>query len=314
VPSVTLLSVVMPTLNERENLRAMCEALVSAIKPTGLDYELIFVDDNSSDGTLELLQELRARDPGVKYIVMSRRYGDQPCLMVGLERCTGDVSITMDADLKHPPSCIPSMIEAWSAGAEIVVMRREEAGHASVFKRWTEIAFYRFMAALADSPIIYRFAGYALLDRKVIEALKQFPEREPFLRGLVAFVGFRRREMTYREGERRAGRSKYSFRRMWQLAMAGFTSFSTAPLYLILYLGFALGGLAAFGGVTLAVLHSLGVALSFGAWAVGCVLLLGVALQLMAVGTLGVYMGKVLLELRRRPTYIIARLGGLERD
>lgn len=309
---MALLSVVMPTFHERENLRLMCEALVAAIRPTGLDYELIFVDDNSDDGTREVLEELRASDPGVKYIIMSRRYGDQPCLMAGLEMCEGDVAITMDADLQHPPSCIPSMIEAWRAGTEILVMKRAEAGHTSFLKKWTEIAFYRLMGVLADSPIIYRFAGYALLDRKVIAALKQFPEREPFLRGLVAFVGFRRREMTYCEAERQAGRSKYSLKRMWRLAMAGFTSFSSAALYLPLYLGLALAGVAGFGGVALAVLYSLGVALSFGAWAVGFALVFGMALQLMAVGTLGVYLSKVLLEVRRRPTYIIAQLGGFD--
>jgi polyisoprenyl-phosphate glycosyltransferase len=308
---VTRVSVVLPTFNERENLQAMCDALASAIAPTGLDYELIFVDDNSGDGTIELLQGLRARDPRVKYIIMSRRYGDQPCLMAGLERCTGDVAITMDADLQHPPSYIPSMIEAWRSGAEIVVMRREEAGHASVFKRWTEIAFYRIMAALADSPIIYRFAGYALLDRKVVDALKQFPEREPFLRGLVALVGFRRLDMTYREEQRRAGRSKYSVGRLWHLAMLGFTSFSTAPLYLILYLGIGLGGVAVIGGVALAGIYLLGVSLSYIPWTVACVVLLGAALQLVAVGVLGVYLSKVLQEVRARPTYIIGQLGGL---
>jgi glycosyltransferase involved in cell wall biosynthesis len=308
---VTRVSVVLPTFNERENLQAMCDALASAIAPTGLDYELIFVDDNSGDGTIELLQGLRARDPRVKYIIMSRRYGDQPCLMAGLERCTGDVAITMDADLQHPPSYIPSMIEAWRSGAEIVVMRREEAGHASVFKRWTEIAFYRIMAALADSPIIYRFAGYALLDRKVVDALKRFPEREPFLRGLVALVGFRRLDMTYREEQRRAGRSKYSVGRLWHLAMLGFTSFSTAPLYLILYLGIGLGGVAVIGGVALAGIYLLGVSLSYIPWTVACVVLLGAALQLVAVGVLGVYLSKVLQEVRARPTYIIGQLGGL---
>jgi polyisoprenyl-phosphate glycosyltransferase len=308
---VTRLSVVLPTFNERENLQAMCDALASAIAPTGLDYELIFVDDNSGDGTIELLQALRARDPRIKYIIMSRRYGDQPCLMAGLERCTGDVAITMDADLQHPPSYIPSMIEAWRSGAEIVVMRREEAGHASAFKRLTEIAFYRIMAALADSPIIYRFAGYALLDRKVVDALKRFPEREPFLRGLVALVGFRRLDVTYREEQRKAGRSKYSVGRLWHLAMLGFTSFSTAPLYLILYLGVGLGGLALIGGIVIAVMYLLGISLSYVPWAVACVVLLGAALQLVAVGVLGVYLSKVLQEVRGRPTYIIGQLGGL---
>jgi glycosyltransferase involved in cell wall biosynthesis len=310
---VPLLSVVMPTYNERESLAAMCEALITAIRPTGFDYELIFVDDRSIDGTIELLRELRAQEPAVKYIIMSRRYGDQPCLMAGLERCQGDVAITMDADLQHPPACIPAMLAAWRNGAEVLVMRREEAGHRSWFKRWTEIGFYRVMHLLADTPIIHRFAGFALLDRKAIDALRQFPEREPFLRGLVPWVGYRREELTYREAERQAGRSKYSVRRMWRLAMTGFTSLSTAPLYFVLYAGLALILLAGVSGLWLGALHARGVAPA-GVWAIACAVALIGGVQLVGVGILGVYLGKVLLEVRGRPTYIIGELGGLNRD
>ena len=308
-----LLSVVLPTYNERENLPAMCEALRVAIAPTGFEYELIFVDDRSTDGTVELLHQLHAADPAIKYIIMSRRYGDQPCLMAGLERCLGDVEITMDADLQHPPSYIPAMLQAWREGAEVLAMRREEAGHASWLKGWTEIAFYRLMDFLADTPIIYRFAGFALLDRKAIDALKQFSEREPFLRGLVPWVGYRRQEMTYREEERRAGRSKYSLGRMWRLAMTGFTSLSTAPLYFILYAGLALTLIAALAGIGLVVLTARAAAPET-SWVIAWAATFLGGVQLVAVGTLGVYLGKVLLEVRRRPAYIVAELGGFNRD
>jgi dolichol-phosphate mannosyltransferase len=305
-----LLSVVLPTLNERENIGAMYAALKAVVDAEVVAYEFIFVDDNSEDGTIALLEKLHERDPCVKYIIMSRRYGDQACLMAGLRASSGQVVVTMDADLQHPPAYIGAMLAKWREGYDVVAMRRETAGHESWFKRWTELRFYDALAKLSNAPIIPRFAGYALLDRKVVRALSQFEERDPFLRGLIASVGFRRADMLYEEGARPAGRSKFSLQRLLKLALTGVTSFSTVPLYFAFWTGLAAligSGLGAFA-VALATLIRAEIAVRFWLLVIGMAAFAG--LQLCATGLLGVYVGKLLREVRKRPSYIVARTGG----
>lgn len=305
-----LLSVVLPTLNERENIVAMYDALKAAVDEQALAYEFIFVDDNSEDGTIELIEKLHERDPCVKYIVMSRRYGDQACLMAGLRACTGDVVVTMDADLQHPPEYIGAMLAKWREGYDVVAMRRKTAGHESWFKKWSELLFYGAVAKLSNAPIVPRFAGYALLDRKVVNALGQFEERDPFLRGLIASVGFRRTEMLYTEGPRPAGHSKFSSGRLFRLALTGLTSFSTVPLYFACWAGMAALIGSVLGALAVMLATVLGVPIATDFW----VIVIGMAafsgLQLCATGVLGVYVGKLLREVRKRPSYIVARTGG----
>ena len=305
----------MPTLNERENIERMYEGLKDVVDALGIGYEFIFIDDNSQDGTIEILKRLRERDPNVKYVVMSRRFGDQPCLMAGLRASSGDAVVTMDADLQHPPSLIPQMVGKWREGHEIIVMCREEAGHSRFLRKWSEIIYYRILGLLSSETTFYRFAGYALLDRRVVNSLARIETRDPYLRGLIGDVGFSHHEMTYSEDERSSGATKYNLRQLLQLAVTGLTATSTIPLYLPLVLGFVAIGLATIGATLLGLScviswpnlpHVLG-------WAVAMLAIVFLSgVQLLCLGILGIYIGKVVIAGKRGPSYIVAECGGVE--
>lgn len=307
------LSIVLPTLNERENVPVMYRQILEAIQEADLDYEIIFIDDDSPDGTIDVIKDLRKKDENVKYLLMSRRFGDQISIMAGLEHATGDVVVTMDSDLQHPPEYIPRMVEKWRQGLDIIVMQREEAGHGSFFKKWSEILFYKILGKLSNTPIYYRFSGFVLMDRRAVDALRRFKESDPFVRGLVGLIGFKKTELPYREVERQYGRSKYHLFDMIKLAITGITSFSDKPLYLSFYIG------------TAAVLISLCYAvyvltstLFFDASVVGwastilVVIFIG-GVQLVSTGISGIFLSKVFIDSKNRPRYFVAEYGGINK-
>ena len=299
------LSIILPTYNEKENVHKIYEAIKEVITPLKLNYEIIYVDDNSPDGTIEIVKQLRESDPNVKYILMSRRFGDQKCLMAGLAHANGDAVITMDADLEHPPRYIPQMISAWEDGAEIVVMKRSQKDYSNIFKKWSEILFYKFLGIISSSQIIYRFAGFALMDKKVVKALRKFQENDPFLRGLITLVGFKRTELFYDEDKRIAGKTKYSILNMIKLGVSGITSFSNIPLYLSFYLGLAIVFLSLLYSI-LIFYEVLMIGLVIPGWVstILIVIFFG-GVQLLSVGLLGIYISKIFIETKRRPNYII---------
>ncbi len=300
-------SIVLPTLNEAENIPVISGELRHHIEEAGYNWEIIFVDDNSQDGSMEIFQQLHNEDQRIKCIVMSRRFGDQLCLMAGLEASTGDAVITMDSDLQHPPSCVPSMIEAWEEGAEIVIMIRRTAGHKSLFKKITEVLFYKILSLLSDSPIIHRFAGFALMDRRAVNAVQEHREFEPFLRGLIPLVGFRRQEMLYDEDPRRFGDTKYDFIKMWRLAISGLTSFSVKPLYFSIYFGGTVVVFAAGYALYLLLRYVFLDVVTEPGWASSVIITLFMGgTQLFCIGLLGIYISKVFLEVKRRPRFTVS--------
>ena len=301
-----LLSIILPTFNERQNIIPLYDDIKKHIERLDINYEIIFVDDNSPDRTIEEIKLLSVKDKNVKYILMSRRFGDQISLMAGLEHASGDMVIVMDSDLQHPPRYIPIMVEKWEAGAEIVIMKRQEEGHSSWFKKWTEIIFYKLLQKMSKTPIFSRFSGFALIDKKVVHKLCMFEENEPFVRGLIGFVGYQKIEIPYREDKRVFGSSKYNILSLFDLAFSGITSFSEKPLYWALYSGvFA---------TAIALVHVLYVLWEriFGdipelGWATTIIVVtfLG-GIQLISMGILGIYLSKIFLETKKRPRYIIA--------
>ena len=305
------LSIILPTYNESKNVLRVYDAIKEVTVPLKLKYEIIYVDDNSPDGTIEIVKQLRESDPNVKYILMSRRFGDQKCLMAGLDYANGDAVITMDADLEHPPRYIPQMISAWEDGAEIVVMKRSQKDYVNIFKKWSEILFYKFLGIISSSQIIYRFAGFALMDKKVVKALRNYQENDPFLRGLITLVGFKRIELYYKEDERIAGKTKYSISNMIRLGLSGITSFSNAPLYLSFYLGSAIVFLSLLYSI-IVLYEVLVIGLTIPGWASTILIItfLG-GVQLFSIGLLGIYISKIFLETKRRPNYIIDNSEGI---
>ena len=308
------LSIILPTYNEKENVAEMYSRLKNIIDQLNINYEIIFVDDNSPDGTIEIIKRLRKKDENVKYILMLRRFGDQISLMAGLDYASGDIVITMDSDLQHPPKYIHQMIKKWKEGFDVVIMKREEEGHKNFFKKWTEIIFYKLLDKLSQTPIYYRFSGFALMDKKAVNALRQFRERAPFVRGLIALVGFNPTEIYYKEEERTFGRSKYSFCNMLKLAIKGITSFSNTPLYFSIYLGL----IAVFISLIYAIYVIIEKLFFHGGapdWVslIIIVIFLG-GVNLISIGVLGVYIGKIFIESRKRPNYLIAESEGIYRE
>jgi polyisoprenyl-phosphate glycosyltransferase len=306
------ISVILPTLNECENVQLMYDALMVEFVTTEIDYEIIFVDDNSYDGTIDKVKALSSIDDNVKYLIMSKRFGDQVCLMAGLDYASGDAVIIMDSDLQHPPKYIPAMISKWREGADVVIMQRENAGHSSRLKKNLEIVFYKFLNWISDENIYFRFSGFSLLDKKVVSNIKKFKEYEPFLRGIISLVGFNHATLSYIEDERKTGATKYSLIKQAGLALIGITSFSNKLLYLSFYIGL----LSVFSTFVYAVFilinKILYVNTVIDGWTSVILLIIFFGgIQLITVGILGIYVGKNFIESKRRPRYIVNEFGGV---
>ena len=297
------LSVVVPLFNEQETLLPLYHQLTAALAPSGLAFELVFVDDGSRDATPTLLARLAA-DPRVVVVSLSRNFGHQPAVSAGLDAARGRAVVVMDGDLQDPPEVLPAFVARWRAGAEVVyaVRTKRKEGPA---KRLGYFLFYRLLRAVSDLDIPLDAGDFCLMDRKVVDVLRHLPERARFVRGLRTFVGFRQVGLAYERDARAGGVPKYTFRKLAGLAADGLVDFSSYPLRVVTYLGVA--------AVVLAVL--------LGGWAVAdavtnqstprgwaslmvAVLFLG-AIQLVSLGVVGEYVRRIFLEVKGRPTYIV---------
>jgi dolichol-phosphate mannosyltransferase len=297
---------VVPAWNEAPNLPEFCTRVGRVLEQErDLRYELIIVDDGSTDTTLDVLRRLRAGDKRIRFFSLSRNFGHQAALTAGLDRARGDAIIFMDADLQHPPEVIPELIRRWRAGAQVVNTVRRTDERLPFFKRWGTAAFYWLINLLSDTRIEVNAADFRLLDRRPADTLRQLQERARFLRGLVSWMGFRQTTVEFRPDQRFAGQTKYSFRKMLRLAMDGIFSFSTVPLRFVSWLG-AIACVAAL----LETADALYVKLFTGAAVQGwtstliVVLFLGGS-QMLAMGIFGAYLGNVYAEARQRPVYVI---------
>lgn len=307
-----MLSIVVPAFNEEANIRPIHDALVGELAAINMRYEIIFVNDGSRDGTEDAVAQLHAEDARVKLISLSRNFGHQNALSAGLMAATGDAVISIDCDLQQPVSLIPEMIEQWRSGHDVVYTVREETEGASWFKRSTSSGFYRLINALAHVNIESGAADFRLLDRSVVEALARMPESDRFLRGMVSWAGFRQTALRYRAAPRQHGQSGYSLRRMVSFALTGLTSFSSAPLRLALYLG-AMLALFAFGYAVYSLvmwMYSDQVRPGWTSLIVVQLLLGGV--QLMLLGVLGEYTGRIFDQVKGRPSFLVRNTLGIE--
>ena len=304
-----LLSVILPTFNERANVVKVYEQLKKTIDCLNLDYEIVFVDDNSPDGTVEEIKKLRELDNNVKYILMASRCGMQISLMAGVDHAKGDILITMDADLQHPPEYIPLMIDSWHAGYDIVIMKREK--HAHFFREWSSALFYKLLNKLSRTPIYFRFSGFLLINRKAANSLKMFCEKEPFFRGLIGLIGFKKTEVYYKENQRMSGETKFRLFDLLKLVISGITSFSEVPLYASFYLGIVI--------VNLSILYTFVAVFSkifypetpLGWTSIIMLISFFGGVQLISIGLLGIYLSKVFIESKGRPRYIIYESAGI---
>jgi len=299
-------SIVAPAYNEEEVLPEFYRRVREAMDSIGEPWELILVNDGSRDNTLAVMRELHAHDPRVKVISFSRNFGHQLAITAGLDYAEGDAVIIIDADLQDPPEVIRDLIEKWREGYDVVYAIRKERKGESWFKEWTAKLFYRLIYRITDVEIPKDTGDFRLMDRKVVEALRTMRERNRFMRGLSVWVGFKQTGVYYVREPRFAGETKYPLRKMLKFALDAITSFSYVPLQLATYFGFTIAAISLIGMVIAVYLRlTTGRALLGQATTLVAVLFLG-GIQLIFLGIIGEYLGRIYDEVKARPLYVVA--------
>ena len=298
-----LVSIVVPVFNESGNLKPLLKKLYEIFSDE-YRYEVIFVDDGSTDDTMEQLRKISVQDKRVFYVSFSRNFGHQNALKAGLDKATGDCVISLDGDLQHPPLLIPEMLAFWEQDYDIVYTRRCEDKRLSSMKRITSAWYGRILKLLSGMPIEQGVADFRLLDRKVVDVLLLFREPDIFFRGVIYWTGFRKTAIDYRPEPRFSGQTKYSTAKMLQLAMQGITSFSVKPLYVSVFLGilFILVSLI----YAIFVIWSVAAGRSVAGWAstIISIVFMG-GINLFMLGIIGIYISKIFIQTKYRPAYII---------
>ena len=296
---------VCPMHNEAECLNAFFIRLLAALKELKISFEIVCINDGSDDSTLQGLYGWRALDSRIRVIDLSRNFGKEAALTCGIDYATGEAVVPIDADLQDPPELIGEMVKVWRQGFDVVLAQRIDRATDGFLKRKTATWFYRLHNAISDFPLPSNVGDFRLMDRKVISALAKLPERRRFMKGLFAWVGFRQATIPYRRERRNAGQTKFSGWRLWNFAIEGITSFSTAPLRIWTYLGSTIALIAFSYGLLLSAS-----VLLFGRDMPGYASLMTVILflggvQLIGLGILGEYLGRLYGEAKGRPVYLI---------
>jgi glycosyltransferase involved in cell wall biosynthesis len=299
------ISVVIPVKNEEEVLPALHARLAPVFDRLGAERELIFVNDGSTDRTMQVLHDLRLRDPSVAIVDMSRGFGKEIALSAGLDHAKGDAVVIIDADLQDPPELIPELVRVWQEGHDVVYAVRTRRDGESLVKKATAFLFYRAIRKISRVTIPPDTGDFRLLSRRAVDALRQLPEQHRFMKGLFAWVGYSQKAVPYRRDPRSAGTTKFNYWKLWNFAIEGITSFSTAPLKFATYFGVSVAALAFL--YALVIIYK---TIAFGNPVDGYpslvtfILFLG-GVQLMTIGVLGEYVGRIFEQVKRRPLYLV---------
>jgi dolichol-phosphate mannosyltransferase len=297
-----LLSVVSPMYEEEDTVGPFTQRVASAL--AGTNYELILVDDGSKDGTADAMARAAEADPRVKVVSLSRNFGHQPALTAGLEHATGDAIVMIDGDLQDPPEVIPEMIQRWREGVDVVYAVRQERLGETLFKRTTARWFYRVFRRLTGLDLAVESGDFRLMDRRALNALLAMPERNRFLRGMTVWIGFTQTAVPFVRQERTAGVTKYPLRKMLRFSFDAIFSFSSAPLQWATFLGFMFSAIA-FLAIPLTVVARYANIFERGVPStIVAVLMLG-GIQLITVGIIGEYVGRIYDEVKHRPLYVV---------
>jgi len=301
----TIVSVIVPVYNEQDVLGAFHTRLSAVLEPMAYGAEIVYINDGSTDTTLSLLETLHEQDPRVAVVDLSRNFGKEIALSAGLHKARGDAVVVIDADLQDPPELIPELIREWENGYDVVYARRSKRKGESWFKRVSAAGFYRIIQRLSKVRIPEDTGDFRLLSRRAVDALNTLTEQHRFMKGLFAWIGYRQKAVYYDRDPRYAGTSKWNYWKLWNFAIDGITSFTTAPLKVATYFGF-LAALFAFLYGSYMIVRTL----FFGNPVPGypslivIILFLG-GVQLMAIGVLGEYIGRIFTETKRRPLYLL---------
>ncbi len=297
-------SIIAPIFNEKGCFEELHRRVSEVMDTTGEDWEFVMVDDGSSDGSTDLIRELAKIDKRVRPVIFARNFGHQLAVTAGLDYCRGDAAIIIDADLQDPPEVILELIAKWREGYQVVYAVRSEREGETFFKKFTASAFYKMIYRITDVKIPMNTGDFRLLDRKVIDIMNSMRERHRFLRGMSAWVGFKSIGVSYKRAARFAGSTKYPLKKMIKLALTAVTSFSYMPLQIAMVFGFISAGLSILAIPVVAILRVTGSQFFFGqATTLIAVLFLG-GIQLICMGILGEYVGRIYDEAKGRPLYI----------
>lgn len=310
MPHPTTLTCVIPCLNEEANLNVLLPQLIAVLDSLAITYEILVVDDGSTDGTPATMQDWASRHSEILYVQLSRNFGKEAALTAGLETALGQVVVCMDADLQHPPALIPKMLERWQEGAEMVYAVRATRHDESLFKRMGTGFFYKLMRTSGGLQVPENAGDFRLMDRMVVDALLRLPERNRFMKGLFAWVGFKAEPMLYSPPERLYGKSTFKPFKLFRFAIDGITAFTTWPLRMLSLVGICLSLLSFAYGLFIVVTYWM-----FGdpvqGWAsLITVVLFFAGVQLISVGVLGEYIARIFGEVKHRPVYLVRQQCG----
>jgi glycosyltransferase involved in cell wall biosynthesis len=300
------ISIVVPTFNEEGNIEVLYHEIIKVFSDLeSFDFELIYVNDGSTDDSLEYIKRLSKEDQRVRFLSFSRNFGHQNALKAGLDHAEGDAVISMDADMQHPPNLIPQMLKLWKEGNDVVYSIRHDKNQISFFKKTTSKFFYRLVNYLSDTKLEEGTADFRLLDRKVVSVLKTYNESNLFFRGIIPTLGFKQIGIQYTPQNRFSGTTKYSFSKMLKFALTGITSSSAKPLYFSIYLGLLFAA-TAFLYAIYAIYIALFTNEAVTGWTsiIASILFIG-GVQLIMIGIIGIYLGKLFTQSKNRPNYII---------
>ena len=300
-------SIVVPVYNEEDNLREFHKRITEVMSQEPYDYKIVFVNDGSSDGSAVVLSELAKEDDHVEAYLLSRNYGHQMALTCGLDNAEGDAIVTMDGDMQHPPEIVPQLLRLWEQGNEIVITKRLATEDAGFFKNITSATYYKLINAMSKVEITPGGSDFRLMDRIAVDAFKQYRERARFIRGLVNTLGFKVAEVEFVAPPRFAGQSKFNLRKMLHFALDGITAFSNLPLRWAFYTGLIMGliSMALLGHVLYEKFVDEDIVPGWATTMVSILFLGGI--QLVGIGILGEYIGRIFEEIKHRPLYLVSR-------
>ena len=300
-----LISIVVPAYNEEEVLTEFHETVDKTLSKLAVDLEIVYVNDGSTDATLDIINTLRANDERITLIDLSRNFGKEIALSAGLHKAAGDAVVVIDADLQDPPELIPELIKEWQNGYDVVYAKRTVRDGESILKKSTAHFFHRLIQRVGKFSIPADTGDFRILSRRAVNALNTFKEHHRFMKGLFAWIGFKQKAVHYKRDPRRAGKSKWSYWRLWNFALDGITSFTIAPLKISTYVG-TITALSAFGYGIYMVIETLlhGNEVPGYPSLIVIILMLG-GIQLVAIGILGEYLGRIFNETKQRPLYFI---------
>ena len=299
------ISIIVPCYNESEVVKYFLEEIYQVLNKTSKTYEIIFVNDGSRDSTLETLIKLKERNKNIRIINLSRNFGKEAALTAGLDKALGEVVIPIDADLQDPPELILDMLKKWEEGYDVVIAKRVDRSSDNWTKKISAEFFYKFHNKIADVEIPENVGDFRLISRKVVNAIEKLPENQRFMKGVFSWVGFKTAVVEYARPIRKAGETSFNGWKLWNFALEGITSFSTVPLRIWFYIGFIVAFFAFIAGIWIIIKTLVfGIEIAGYASTITIMFFLG-GIQLVGIGVLGEYIGRIYMETKNRPVYII---------